>query len=308
VVKRARFVTFIGDYLSAIGATEAGVAALARIYDVRRPPAQRECGHLLLRQLQLPELELPHVFPAGSSIDRFFRARDFGLSENCQMVIGCLDQYAGAIGTGTVQAGRVCETTGTVLAAVRCADRLRDDLPAGVIQGPAFDDQHFWQMSFSSTSANLLEWYRNSLSSPPMFDELTRLAEVAPPCDLVIEPYDDRGSIESAFRNVRPQHSPGQIVRAIMMRVALALKEQVERLCGGDRTSVIRSAGGASKNDYWLQMKADVLEVEFEAMECEEPTSLGAAMLAARAMGLGELAKIASKWVRVRKRFAPRGA
>jgi len=28
-------------------------------------------------------------------------------------------------------------------------------------------------------------------------------------------------------------------------------------------------------------MKADVLGVPFEAMECEEPTSLGAAMLAA---------------------------
>ena len=31
-------------------------------------------------------------------------------------------------------------------------------------------------------------------------------------------------------------------------------------------------------------------------------------VLAARAMGLGELAEIADDWVRVRKRFAPRGA
>jgi len=31
----------------------------------------------------------------------------------------------------------------------------------------------------------------------------------------------------------------------------------------------------------WLQIKADILGTTFEAIDCEEPTSLGAAMLAA---------------------------
>lgn len=302
VVARARRMTFIGDYLAGGGVIEAGVASLARLFD----PRLGETGRLLLQKLGIAELELPRVLGAGIEIGRFDRAEQLGLPRDCRMVMGCLDQYAGAIGTGTVEPGMICETTGTVLAAVRCADRLRDDLPTGVIQGPGFNADRFWQMSFSSSSANLLEWYRNALPGKPSFEELTRAAESAAPSDLMIEPFDDRGSLESSFRNVTASHTPGQIVRAIMMRVAQSLKKQVEDLSGDAKPAVIRSAGGAAKNDYWLQMKADVLGVPIEAMACEEPTSLGAAMLAARAMGLGTLREIASRWVRVRSRFEPR--
>jgi xylulokinase len=231
-----------------------------------------------------------------------------GLSKDCRFIVGCLDQYAGAIGTGTVEPGRVCETTGTVLAAVRCADALESDPPEGVYQGPGFDADRFFQMSFSSASANLLEWYRNQLPGKPSFDELTALAESAAPSDVVIEPYDDRGPIEAAFRQVRKEHTPGQVVRAIMQRVAQSLDQQVQALCGQHLPAEIRSAGGAARNDYWLQMKADTLGIPFVAMECEEPTSLGAAMLAARAMGLGSLPELAQRWCRPRARFTPRAS
>jgi sugar (pentulose or hexulose) kinase len=290
-------------YFAQANVCEAGEAALTGALDIRTLQWRND----ILKRLQVTPLKMPAVHRAGTVI-RTTTRDEVGIPRGCRIVVGCLDQYAGAIGTGTVVPGLICETTGTVLAAVRCSDQFRDDLSAEVYEGPGFDDQHFWQMSFSSTSANLLEWYRNRLPDRPTFEELTRLAESAAPSDLIIEPYDDRGGIEQAFRHVRPEHTIGQIVRAIMQRVAQSLKQQVENLCQGNLPASIRSAGGASKNDYWLQMKADALGVPFEAMECEEPTSLGAAMLAARALGYGELAEIAQRWVRVRKRFAPRGA
>jgi sugar (pentulose or hexulose) kinase len=189
---------------------------------------------------------------------------------------------------------------------VRCADALTDHPPANVFQGPGPDANRFWQMSFSSTSANLLEWYRNSLPGKPGFEELTQLAIAAPASDLIIEPYGDHGAIAASFRHVRDNHTPGQVVRAIMQRVAQSLRDQVQTLCGADLPPEIRSAGGAARNDYWLQMKADTLGIPLVAMECEEPTSLGAAMLAGRAMGLGSLPELASKWCRPRARFTPK--
>src|SRR5207237_7642144 len=107
-------------------------------------------------------------------------------------------------------------------------------------------------------------------------------------------------------RHVRPaQHSAGQIVRGIMRCVAEALKCQVTSLSPGEMPPVIRSAGGAARSDVWLQIKADVLGTTFEAIDCPEPTSLGAAMLAARTMTGRSMADLAREWVRVRATFPP---
>ena len=53
------------------------------------------------------------------------------------------------------------------------------------------------------------------------------------------------------------------------------------------------------------QTKADTLRVPFVSLECEEPTSLGAAILAGSALRLGEVPALARQWVKVRKRFDP---
>jgi xylulokinase len=283
-------------------ATEGGVAGISGAMDVQAFAWWDE----MLDRVGMRTAQMPRIVRAATDLGpiRDSIAGQLGVPASCGFVAGSLDQYAGAIGTGTVEQARVCETTGTVLAAVRCADRFEDR--GEIFQGAAFREDRFFQMSFSSASANLLEWHRNSLPDRPSFEELTRLAQAASPSDLVIEPYDDRGPIEKCFRNLRPEHTVGQVVRAIMLSVAQALKRQIEQLCGSDRPSEIRSAGGAAKNDFWLQMKADVVGVPFVAMECEEPTSLGAAILAASGYGLGSVEELANRWARPRKRFEPR--
>ncbi len=306
--EKAQRFCFLSDYLTAYftgtHVSEAGVAGLSGALDIAALQWKRE----VLDRAGIGSIAMPRVRRAGTDIGaiRNDAANAFGLPATCRFVMGCLDQYAGAIGTGTVEPGRMCETTGTVLAAVRCADRLGDRLPINVFQGPGFDENRFYQMSFSSTSANLLEWYRKQMPGGPSFDELTQLAAAAQPSDVVIEAYRDQGGIESAFANVRPEHTPGQVVRAIMQRVAESLARQIDHLCGENRPAEIRSAGGAARNDLWSQIKADTLAVPFVAMECEEPTSLGAAMLAARAIGWGSLSELSKRWLRPRARFMPR--
>jgi sugar (pentulose or hexulose) kinase len=201
----------------------------------------------------------------------------------------------------------LCETTGTVLAAVRCADAVNPDAAPTVFQGPGFVPGRFFQMTFASTSANLLEHYRGTLPDRPSFDDLTRAAATVADADAAeIEPYDDAGPIEQCFRHVRPEHARGQVVRGILRRVALTLKQQVEALSPHDRPAEIRAAGGGARSDLWLQMKADLLGVPMVALECEEPTSLGAAILAAHGIGMGTVEGLARRWVRPRATFTPR--
>jgi sugar (pentulose or hexulose) kinase len=54
-----------------------------------------------------------------------------------------------------------------------------------------------------------------------------------------------------------------------------------------------------------LQIKADVLNVPFVATTCPEPTSLGAALLAASALGWGAMPELVQQWVRTKPPHNP---
>ena len=93
----------------------------------------------------------------------------------------------------------------------------------------------------------------------------------------------------------------GLATRAILETVAHALAEQVDQLCGDDRPAEIRCAGGAARSDLWRQIKADILNCPVVATACPEPTSLGAALLAASALDPAtDLTAIAHRWIQTR--------
>jgi sugar (pentulose or hexulose) kinase len=311
--RSARQFASISDYfthwMSGQSVTEAGVAALTGGVDIRtrrwRPEFWHACG--------FPEISLPRIVRSGTQIDRILelRVEELKLPRSCRFVIGCLDQYAGAIGTGTIAPGRVTETTGTVLSAVCTADALMPNPPPEVFQGPGFDEGTFFRMCFSSTSANVLDWYRHQLADPPSYQGLAAMAADVPSAaggeGVVIEPVNDSAGIARSFQHVRPEHTPGQVTRAIYERVALSLRHQVRTLLAGqEMPDRIVSAGGGAHSDVWLQIKADTLRIPFVASKSDEPASLGAAMLAARAMGFGSLNDLAGRWVRERAVFTPR--
>lgn len=300
--ERAPRLFFLPDLLSywftGQHVTEAGVAGLSGALDIHS--LQWRTASLV--GMGFDGVKLPRAVRAGTDLGPISPplAWTLGLPPGCRFVVGCLDQYAGAIGTGSVIPGRLCETTGTVLAAVRCTRRLREEAPPEVFAGPAFEPELYYEMSFSSTSANLLEHYRNQLPDRPAYEQLSALAEEAASGAPVIESAVDGQPIERCFRNVRSEHTRGQIVRGIMECVARQLASQVRSLCGEDWPDQIVSAGGAAKSRIWLEIKADVLGTQIVSTECEEPTSLGAAMFARHAVTGESLPEIARQWVRLR--------
>ena len=298
----ARRLCLISDYLTlwmtGRHATEAGAAGLTGLLDVHRlqwwPDACRRFG--------IPQAWLPECVRAGTDLGpiRAEVADALGLPRRCRFVAGCLDQYAGAIGAGNITPGGVSETTGTVLATVRCADRFDASLPPSVFQGPGFNAGIVFQMVFGNFSANILEAYRNSLPDRPDFDDLVgEAAEIAPGADgLRFDRLSEEPGGAPMFHGLTDRHGRGHKVRAILEAVSFALAGQVEQLCGGHRPTEIRSVGGAARSAFWRQLKADVLDCPVASSSCPEPTSLGAAMLAAVALGLGEPEEIVSAWAR----------
>jgi xylulokinase len=299
----------VSDYLSLLltgrHVTEAGAAGLTALVDIGRCRWWPE----MLARMELDERCLPDVVRAGTDLGplRPPAADQYGLPRTCRFVVGCLDQYAGAIGAGNVGPGLVSETTGTVLATVCFADRLDADLGPTVFQGPAFAENAYYRMVFGDVSANYLEWYRSSLPDHPDFEGLTAMANgVTPGADgLRLNTSRPPTVPEEVFHGWTARHSRGHAVRAILEAVAVALRGQTVSLCGGTPPGEVRSAGGAARSDLWLQIKADVLGVPFRATQCPEPTSLGAAILAEAARSGEGVPEIARRWVRLGDPYRP---
>lgn len=116
--KWVRKLCLVSDYLTLLltgkHATEAGAAGLTGLVDIHR------CRWYptMLANFNIDPRHPPCIVRAGTDVGPIDpqAANRFGLPQRCRFVIGCLDQYAGAIGVGNVEPGMISETTGTVLA------------------------------------------------------------------------------------------------------------------------------------------------------------------------------------------------
>lgn len=277
---RVHRLRFIGDELAfhftGQHVTEPGYAALSGLLDVHRCDWWPEACHAV----GLAPDMLGRVVRAGADLGPItdHAAAGLGLPRSCRVFMGCLDQYAGAIGLGNTQPGSVSATLGTVLATIRSTSS--PDAPAEVYTGPAWVRDRFFQMVFSQTGAGLLEHYRGTLPDRPDFESLDRLAgDAALPDDLIIEPVHGGASLEQSFAGVRPHHSPGQVTLAIYHCVARTLREQLTTLCGDDRPSDIKLAGGGARSETWRAILSEHAGCPIVPAPHHEPTALGAARL-----------------------------
>ncbi len=244
-------ICLISDYLTLLltgqHVTEAGAAGLTGLVDIVR----RRWSLDWLTSLALAPSCLPAIVSAGTALGAIVpsAAERFALPKSCRLIVGCLDQYAGAIGVGNVESGMLSETTGTVLATVRCVDRFSAQLGPGVFQGPAFQEGLYWQMAFGDISANLLQWYRDQLPDRPEFEQLTTLAEPIEPGAEGLRLRLGAGLTTPAevFSGLTARHTRGHAVRCILEAVAGALADQAAALSGGSLPGEIRCAGGAAQ-------------------------------------------------------------
>ncbi len=243
---------------------------------------------------------LPEIVLAGTDLGPLLPtvADELGLSRNCRFVVGCLDQFAGAIGVGNVVPGMVSETTGTVLATVRCSDKFEPNLSRDVFQGPTLNSSYYYQMVFSNISGALLENYRNTRQEHCTFAELDELAQHAG--SAMGLKWDQSLHEQSLFANRTAEHAVGYEVYAILEAVADELAKQVDMLCGLNSPKFVRSAGGATASELWQQIKTEKVGCPVEATACVEPTSLGAAILANHAIHGTSLKDLSREWVTIR--------
>ena len=251
----------------------------------------------LLDLFDVPASMLPEVVPSSGIaaecvLPEFGRHRPpvAGIAGDQQAALfgqGCFEpgQAKNTYGTGcfllmNVGADAVASTHGllTTLAA-----QTRPGAPVYALEGSVF------------IAGAVVQWLRDELKILSSAAESGPLAASVPDAGGVVfvpafaglgAPHWDmyaRGALLGLTRGA----GRAQIVRAALESIAYQCRDVVEAMHAdsGRPVAVLRADGGAAANDFLMQFQADVLGCPIERPACTESTALGAAALAALALG-----------------------
>jgi xylulokinase len=91
-----------------------------------------------------------------------------------------------------------------------------------------------------------------------------------------------------AFLGLNDTTKRGDLVRAVIEGLDYAFLDMLISLekGAGQKAAEITAIGGGTRNEFWMQNKADVAGIPVITSEIDEATALGAAMLAGVGCGL----------------------
>jgi xylulokinase len=194
--------------------------------------------------------------------------------------------------------GGVCLNLGTAVTLGRHATAYQTSLAFRTLGSPLAGA---WTLESTVTSGALsLDWFGREIlrdESPAARERLEQAAAAVEPGSggLLYLPYLTRadtpywdGTARGAWVGLREHHGLDHMYRAILEGIAFELRMLLRLVDDELRTTThrIRAMGGGVQSGLWLRVLADILEEPLEAADHAEATALGAAILAAAAVGV----------------------
>jgi xylulokinase len=196
--------------------------------------------------------------------------------------------------------------------------------------------RHFWSSNFleegayafaggMSTSGSLTTWFRDQFAQFELEKEkeggeeaytaLVKLASASPigSRGLIALPYfeGERTPLHDpkargVWFGLSLKHTRGDIYRAILEGVAFGIRHNFEVMGEeGVQPQRILAVGGGTKNRLWLQIVADVCNIELAVPEQQIGASYGDAFLAATGIGLYKDLSEVKQWIKTKEIIQP---
>ena len=298
-----------------VHATDVSNAARTMLFDIRH----NTWDHELLKLLHVPDSVLPQVFPS-SHVFGECDAAWLGAAIPIAGVAG--DQQAALFGQACFRAGLAKNTYGTgCFMLMHTGERFQASghgllttaaaqptaRPAYALEGSVF------------IGGAVVQWLRDGLKAIHSSSDVQALAETVPDAGGVVfvpaftglgAPYwdaDARGAIVGLSRGSTAAHIARAALESIAFQSAALLQAMAKDAVasGGAAPMELRVDGGASVNDLLMQFQADLLGIPVVRPAVTETTALGAAWLAALAVGQHQgTDELEALW-REERRFEP---
>lgn len=311
ILRRTQKWLLIEDFLNFMlcgrQATDYSMASCTLLFD----QAARGWSKEMLRLSGIDESLLCDPAPSGTVLGEVTRAASeaTGLREGTPVVLGGHDYLCGALPVGALSPGVFLDVSGTweVVQATTAKPVLTPALQRIGATVECHVARNQYSVMGAAVSAEMLEWYRREFGSEARakaaargcvdWETLMEEASASPVgshgvmflphmggagCPVV----DSRS--RGGFTGLGTTATRGDMLRALIEGLdyqLLDIIQEMKKNLGFDmRTLVV--AGGAVRNEFWMQNKADMIGQPIEMPEVEDASPLGAAMLAGIGVGI----------------------
>lgn len=293
-------ILFMKDYVryrfSGHMATDYIEAEGSLLFDIEK----RKWSDLLLSLVDLDESVFSPVLSPTDEVGTILPevAELLGLSRDVRMIVGTADTAAEVYGCGTIKEGdgvvklatagnfSIVSKTVTKNDKLTTYHHLVDDL--------------YYQNSATNFAAASFRWFKESFYQEfeekrkvkSVYPEIMKQIELIKPGSegLIFQPYlnGERSphwdsQLRGSFFGVTARHSRSHFARAVLEGVGFSLRDC--SLQFPDKVmKKMRIIGGGSKGQEWVQIIADILNVELEVPSSSD-ASFGAALIAATGIG-----------------------
>ena len=219
------------------------------------------------------------------------RMRDGGPLPGCPVACGTMDAWAGLLGCGGARAGTQIYLSGT-------SEILGISSPhvtptPGVV---VFPEQSGVRLHAAPTQSGgeAALWLADVLGQPvAALSGMVADQPRSPATPLFLPQLEGEraplwdASLRAAFLGLSRKTGAADLVRAVFEGVALSARHARGplRLSAGVSGEVMLCGGGGFASGHWAQIRADVLGCTLQPLEGSEPGVLGAALIAAVAIG-----------------------
>ena len=298
---------FLNFMLCGVRATDYSMASCTLLFD----QTTRDWSDELLTKASIDRRLLCDTHPSGTPLGEVTAAaaKVTGLPEGTPVILGGHDYLCGALPVGAFKPGVVLDVTGTweiVLATIPepILTPAVQKLGVTVETHVARDTYAVWG---GAVAADMLEWYRKEYGHEARrkaehgcgvdWDYLMDTAAASPAGAKGVMflphmsaagcPVVDSRSL-GAFVGMSNFVESGDMLRAIIEGLDYQVLDILTALQTGFGITPehLVAVGGATRNSFWMQNKADVVGLPIEVPKVEEATPLGAAILAGIGVGL----------------------
>lgn len=287
---------YISFKLTGSYASDVSDASGTVMFDVENRKWSKE----ILQLLEIDEAILPKVYESWEVIGKVSEeaSKETGLSIQTIVTAGAGDQAAGAVGTGTVEAGILSVSLGTSGVVFACDDKFSVD-KENRLHSFCHANGKWHQMGVMLSAAASLKWWADNVNSDiegDVFEKLLSEAEQSPVGSnrLLFLPYlmgertpHSDPNAKGSFIGLNITHKRGDMTRAILEGVCFGLRDSLEILQSLNiKVKEVRITGGGSNSRLWRQILADVFDLNVNMINSKEGSAYGATILAAVGCGL----------------------
>ncbi len=251
-------------------------------------------------------------------------AEQTGLKEGLPVITAAGDQPCGALGAGVIYPDMASINGGTSCTVQKCCEELLLGAEANYFIEISPAGNYLLENSAPGGGSSLMNWLKKLFLGEEQraggeidWGRFYGLAENAPPGNsgLMLIPYFSGANAPYWDLNARGvifglllDHTKSHFVRAVIEGLGYETRRMLELMKKGrgDSLSEVRMYGGSAKSDTWNQVFSDILGLKVCTMDTPETTALGAAICAAKGMGLyPDFPEAVRSMARVGREFYP---